>query len=266
MRNHYMFRKEHTTHPVTRQINPLFQKLLHAHSVHSIDSCRQFSRQLTLSPSEKYVDEIYALIPFESDSKELCTLIIYENYIRIVNQPPLGCVQFILLQTHFFSYITYCKAISNLLDTHIYKIPVATLNSVLIPLETPMRQNTTIWINPARVADIHLDGLTTYITFSNKFSITSPVQKRALQHSMSRSFVIWGIIHQEFVFPIKLLSQNSLANFLDIQMNPLLAVIFKKLTPTDYQYEKWAFSTSYRKIAYEERLKQYEETHNILLD
>ncbi|MGM0123425.1 hypothetical protein IGI37_000791 [Enterococcus sp. AZ194] len=255
MRHHYIFRKEEITNQPFYQADTDFQTFIEAQPVHSLTSCTQYANQLTLHFSEEFLDEVYALFPIGTQPR---TLIIYKDHIRFVNHTPINCAQMILTQHHYLNYVTYCKTISLLFSKTIYKIPVATKDYVLFPIEAPTNQRSTVWVNPAQISTIDPTDFSTIVTLSNNFSFNSPVQKRALQNLMTRAFIVWGIVHQEYVSPDKLLSRTHLAEFLHVKITPLTSEIFSKLHPSDYVFEKWTFTQCYRKSTELELMQQLE--------
>lgn len=255
MHKHYRFRKNQVTHSAFHT-NTTFQKFIHAQSIHSIHSCSQFANRLTLHFSDNFFEEIYALLPIENNFTHTQTLIIYKNRLSLIDHSPLECVHMLLKQIHFLNYITYCKTIAQFFPNNIYKIPVATKDYVLLPMEAPDHAQSTIWINPAQISSISSTELDTLLTLSNKFCIQSPIQRRSLQSSMARSFIIWGIIRQEFLYPEKRLENVYLADYLNVRVTPITSKIFKKLAQTDYTIKKWAFTKRYQEISQKESLHE----------
>ena len=251
MHRHYRFRKEQVTH-FPSHANTTFQKFIHAQSIHSITTCKKFARQLTLHFSDNFFEEIYALLPIDTHLTHTQTLIIYKNRLSLIDHSPLECVHMLLKQIHFLNYLTYCKTITHFFPRNIYKIPVATKDYVLFPMEAPDNAQSTIWINPAQITTISSTELDTLLTLSNKFCVQSPIQRRSLQSSMARSFIIWGIIRQEFLFPEKQMDSTHLADYLNVTMTPITSKIFKKLAQTDYAVKKWAFTKCYQEISQKE--------------
>lgn len=191
--------------------------------------------------------EIYALLPFEQNSKNQL-IVIYEKGAYLIDRTVSFTIRKFVKETLGFDWDLYNKALKRVFKSDIREIPIATTNFSLISFGK-QKKCTTSWINPRQIVRIEEKSASdlTAISLSNGVSLKINCYTPCIYHKMQRAFLIQGIMKREDELE-EINPLTYLSDYLDIQSTPATKNVLDFQRCEDIPGEFGEFTRYYRNL------------------
>lgn len=195
------------------------------------------------SISPDYNDEIYAIFSIAGYDYNK-SFILYKDSMLFVDILPNNIVNELLFRHHKLDPETYIQTIQSFFKKKIKIIPIATMQSSLLPIGSNNNKHT-IWINAGRVMKIKENRLSSVVTFENGFQLAVDRVELRIQELMKRGFLSHAVLKRDFdttpVYPT-----THLFDFLDVSSTDITRKVLKDLLYRDIPDQHGDFLARYK--------------------